>query len=1010
MQSAAECPSDEVLAARSERELESGVRDHVDLHLDSCTPCRLTIAALATAAQGDQATASDEGARARPAAPGDRVGRFVLLERVGQGNMGDVWSAYDTDLDRQIAVKLLRVSAGHLEHELMLRLRREAQAMARLSQPNVIAIHELGSDAGRLFCAMELVDGPTLREWCATSRDWRDTLRVLIDAGRGLAAAHEVGLIHRDFKPENVLIARDGRARVGDFGLAQLAIPTLGDGAWRTRSGDPLGMSDLSIETTKTIAAGSVTRTGSLVGTPAYMSPEQIEAGEIDHRSDQFAFCVTAYEALVGARPFAGRTLRELLESIRARDLGAAVRQGIPRRVRAIVSRGLHFDKRQRYPTMESLLSELERARAARPARWIALAAGTSVVIAASALVTTAQIRDSRGGAQQCLDAEAAFEQVWNPRRQQDIQSQFSSLGLPFAEDSWSAVSRTMAAFGERWTAVRTEACKATRVSGVQSDLVLTVRMQCLERSLAEARALTDALATADAETVSNAPAAVERLSVTECSNVPALLAPVPPPRGAAATEVAAIVSEVDRVRALASAGRCRDALPVATALVERARACDHAPTLALTLNQLGECQLKSAAFSDAEATLREAFAKAKLGNAESLAASIAVALAFATGERQYRFETGLEWAFHASIALQRSGNDPDVEAQLASAVGHIRYGQGDYAAAREHYQKAVDASLRLTGAESVGAAKALFNLGRAVRAGGDVSASLTLSRRAVEVLRARLGPRHPAVSFALNGYGVSLNSAGDFAEGLRALDEARSIAVPALGDRHEDVGRIEINRSEALSALGRYDEALATLENVIAVFDHDGADGTLVYLAVRGIGDVYGGRGDHARALAFYRRYLAKCEAMFGAAHDETATALESVAGALLELDRLADAKKAYQRVLSIRDASNAPDSFQRAYALAGLGEIEMRYRHPSNAVPLLRHAVALYESHAGDPAALAEVRFALARAIWDSGGRRAESLALARESRAVLATLGPASKQALSELLAWQRARKSG
>jgi serine/threonine protein kinase len=275
-------------------------------HLDRCALCRRLVSEAAAVESDPADDAGDGEVRA-----GERIDRFVLTRRLGHGAMGEVWAARDQELEREVALKLLRLRGEVLGTEASARLRREAQAMARLNHPNVVAIYELGADRGRVFCAMELVDGTTLRRWLAAPRSWREVVRVAAAAGRGIAAAHAVGLVHRDIKPENVLIAADGSALISDFGLAKLA--DLGLDAYERVRGDT--------------AAGEMTATGAMVGTPVYMAPEQLAGAPADARSDQFAYCVTVYEALFGHRPFAGDSVAALAE---------AIARGVPRRRGAV--------------------------------------------------------------------------------------------------------------------------------------------------------------------------------------------------------------------------------------------------------------------------------------------------------------------------------------------------------------------------------------------------------------------------------------------------------------------------------------------------------------------------------------------------------------------------------------------------------------------------------------------------------------------------------------------------
>ncbi len=285
---------------------------------------------------------------------GTELGRYVLLDRIGIGGMGEVYAAHDSELDRKVALKLLRAEPDEDDPEhLRLRLLREAQAMARLSHPNVVAIYDVGTFKDHVFIAMEYVAGRTLRRWLAESpRPWREIVNHFIEAGRGLAAAHAAQVLHRDFKPENVLVGTDGRLRVLDFGLA------------RANERDPetteIELASLTVSKAKRLAL-DVSRTGAMVGTPAYMAPEQLLGQAIDARADQFSFAVSLYEALYGERPFAGENLGILMgEVISGKVKRPRSRKRIPSDLRKAVLRGLRPKPDERYPSMDSMISELQ--------------------------------------------------------------------------------------------------------------------------------------------------------------------------------------------------------------------------------------------------------------------------------------------------------------------------------------------------------------------------------------------------------------------------------------------------------------------------------------------------------------------------------------------------------------------------------------------------------------------------------------------------------------------------
>jgi serine/threonine protein kinase len=321
-------------------------------HLGVCASCRT----LAPRRVLDDPTLPHEVET--PLLPrGLSVGRYVVLERIGEGGMGVVYAAHDPELDRKVALKVLRVDPSRDVAAVGARMQREAQALARLSHPNVISVHDVGTSPHGVFLAMELVDGETLGQWLRQKRDWRAQLDVFLRAGQGLAAAHHAGLVHRDFKPDNVLVGKDGRVHVTDFGLARMA-------------GSAVLPDDRAADSPLRL---SLTHTGVLLGTPAYMAPEQMSGDPIDARADVFSFCVALYEALYQQRPFAGSTLDELRRSIALNHVREPAPGAVPEGVRRALLRGLRAAPSERYAAIDELLLTLEvavRPIPPRPRRW----------------------------------------------------------------------------------------------------------------------------------------------------------------------------------------------------------------------------------------------------------------------------------------------------------------------------------------------------------------------------------------------------------------------------------------------------------------------------------------------------------------------------------------------------------------------------------------------------------------------------------------------------------------
>jgi serine/threonine protein kinase len=368
----------------------------VEGHLASCRDCRALVAALAGADEHDSNAATrrhekvseDSQVGKRPVLSiGDRVGRYLVLATLGAGGMGVVFTAYDPQLDRKVALKLLRANLGANTKEARTRLKREAQAIAQLNHPNVVGVYDVGTTPdGDVYIAMEFVEGDTLTTWLKKwPRTWREILDVFHQAGRGLMAAHSVGLLHRDFKPDNVLVGADGRVRVTDFGLARSLF---------------LDDSARGPTTVKPAAEGSplqvdLTATGTVLGTPRYMPPEQLTGPTIDARADQFSFCVALYEALYAAHPLEGGTSVSMLE----KGLPAnppPEKSLVPAPIARAVMRGLDKERHKRYPTMAALIHDLAPPQQRSSVKFVALAAiGALAVTAATAAVISLKKPDA---------------------------------------------------------------------------------------------------------------------------------------------------------------------------------------------------------------------------------------------------------------------------------------------------------------------------------------------------------------------------------------------------------------------------------------------------------------------------------------------------------------------------------------------------------------------------------------------------------------------------------------
>jgi predicted Ser/Thr protein kinase len=415
------------------------------------------LARTATAPLGSSVPAPTRGADDL----GGALGRYRLERELGSGGMGVVHAAFDPDLERRIALKVLRVAAPSTDAKD--RLLREARAMARLSHPNVVTVHEVGTANGRDFVAMELIHGESLADWLrAEKRRPAAIIDAFVAAGRGLAAAHAAGIVHRDFKPHNVLRSREGRIVVTDFGLAREAEGALPVALDQTL---PPDAASTRASITQSSLAG-ITVTGALLGTPAYMAPEQWSGGAVTPATDQFAYCVALWEALTGERPYRGPTLDDLRAQV-AQGPAALDASRMPRRVRGILCRGLDPDPARRWPNMDALLSQLVRADR-RP--FVALVIFGGALVAGSVAILA--MRSGGAPPVTCPPPARDVATVWSP-----------AIAAALRAKASEAHAAVLDAAYRDWQAARTQACSAP-------PQVQQAQLQCLDGVLGRFDAL----------------------------------------------------------------------------------------------------------------------------------------------------------------------------------------------------------------------------------------------------------------------------------------------------------------------------------------------------------------------------------------------------------------------------------------------------------------------------------------------------------------------------------------
>ncbi len=953
-------------------------------------------------------------------AAGARLGRYQLTARLGAGAMGQVWAADDPELGRKVAIKVLKDGLATWSE----RLRREARAMAQLDHPGVVAVYDVGEDEDRVYIAMELIAGSSLREWVATPRPWRAIVEAFVAAGRGLAAAHAAGLIHRDFKPDNVLIAADGRVAVGDFGIARLSDGTGADGADRGGAALPAradeavtvpsgGACDSHAGDDRIRLIATLTAAGDLIGTPAYMAPEQHLGRAAGPSSDQFAFCVSLWEALFGRRPFLADTTDGLEPAV---AVGLAIIDGrltappagvrVPGWLRRAIVRGLDGDPVRRHLSISALVATLEHGLARRR-RVILGAAGTT------ALATVAAIAVSLTGhspaASACTGAHRRLGGVWDPATRVAVRAAFTATARPYAAATADRVERILDEYAAGWTSAHIETCKAT-VRREQSESLLDLRMMCLDRRLAALGALTRLYAAApDPAVLDRAVSAATWLpGNAECADVAALTAYPLPADPAARAEITAVRGHLDEIEVMAKAGKPRDALAAATEVQARARATGHAAMIAEALLVLAQQQREQGEPAVAEASLRAAYLAAAEARDDRRAARAALDLYLLVGEKQRRFADARQLRPIAEAAVARAGGDDELRGILLYAVGGVLAYEGDLAGARAAREQALALRERLNGPSSFPVAITLNGLATILQEQGDYDGARAHLDRAVAILEQVLGPAHPYVGYAASNLGNLALLQGRLDEAQRRYEQAVATIEPALGARSiqvaallQNLGLVEVKRGDLSGARAHLERALAVREELLGR-DHPDVAQTLVNL-----GALASEEARHDEAVGHLERALAIREQRLDPDHFEVASAQQMLGEALLARGQPAEAAVRLERALAIHERALPPGHEKIGRTLTVLAETRLALGHRAAARALVERGNQILSGPGVAPAEHAQALFLLARVLGPH--ERDRALTLARAARAAYAASEAAHVTPLAQVDAWLARRSA-
>jgi predicted Ser/Thr protein kinase len=873
-------------------------------------------------------------------AVGDCLGRYSVRGFIGAGGMGEVYEGYDPELERSVALKVLKVAFGGTSPEARARFQREAHAMARLNHPNVVAVYDVGTVGERVFVAMELVHGPTLAEWInAGSHSWREVVDVFLHAGRGLSAAHAAGIVHRDFKPHNVILG--DRVRVADFGLARAF------GEVET---------DAAPSSSSTLLDNTVTRTGQALGTPRYMAPEQRWGEAVTAQADQYAFGAALWEGLCGSRPFAGTSVAALAEEKRALKLAAPARRP-PRWALAVARRALCPAPADRFPSMNAVIAALERGLRRR--LWgITAATAIALVLGVGAIAFVAGARRAAERVAPCGGAEAKLAATFGTDARTAAFARIAGINA-YGRTLPSTLGPALADHAARWSAGYRDACLAHR-SGAQSDALLDRRMACLERGRAALGAVADVVEHADADALPGVVQAVRALpDPAECADLDGLLSDLPPPPPSIADEVARLRGELEAARVEIAADRLVEGETQAAHVVARARILGYRPLAARALLTHGVGMMQGDEFDAGVAVLREAWTIALETGDDPVAVEAWARRAYCQGFGTHGQASALDGHEVVEALAQRPSVGRYARALLYREIGMVE----DYAdhadAARAALTRAVVESRGLTGSSAIEFLSARANL--ALLSPDHASADALFAQVIAEKTRL-LGAEHPSTLATRAARGrITLTALADaeayLAPTCEALELHARLAVTETQPCWGDVGFL---RAE----LGDRRGAIAALERASRIGGPAGPDGPNPevegYLALW--------RGDAAGAAAYFVDQLAAEKQELGWQRANRALLALGLGRARRALGDLPGARAALETaILGLEDALRAHPGLSRerrltraraelAYVLEAQGAAR------AEILPLAAQAAASLRRMSGVPAEIARLD-ALAR-----------------------------------------------
>ncbi len=965
------CLSDDSLARLVAGEVEGESRARIDRHLAGCAKCRAVIGAYGRRFT-ERASSPEAMWPSTEIDVGERIGRFEVRARLGAGGMGVVYRAHDPELDRDVALKLLRDNTN-TPAELEARHRREAQAMAKLSHPNVVTVYDVGVDQGRVFIASEYIQGVTLQQWLeARARSWPEIVDCFIEAGRGLWAAHQAGVVHRDFKPSNVMVGDEGRICVVDFGLAR-------SGSWALSETPTLeSSSDSDLEAT------ALTRTGAILGTPAYLAPECVEGQSVTQAADQFSFCVALYRAVHGVAPFGIGSLDDRQQRIRRARFSPGPRR-VANWLERALRRGMAFRPEDRHASLAVLLDQLQAGRR-RGRRTLVLGSWTLALAAALGIGYAVAKTPATTPIHAECEARDGLVGVWDGARRDRVDRIAQALESAYAREAWSLARAHLDAYAQDFEVSRARACAAPNSSRA------SVWLDCLARRRASLDVVV-ALLEEDPELLADAPKFVAELdSLAICETASA---------SDEASESASreLRANLERAELQLVAGHYEQARQLALTTATRAQAEVAESDIEARAHVVRGRALAELGKTDAAIQALDKAAQVALAHDHPRSVIEAwVALVEVEGVLAARPEQGERWAALAEAMLASRPPQPRLEARLATNLGGIYAAMNQLDRAVAQHEHALE-RLSEDPRQDVDRLGVLNSLAGDLARAGELDEAERGYRRVLELAERTLGSGHPHTGMVWNNLANVYGAQRRWADAQDAAERALAIEKAALGPTHPRV-------AASLGALGAIltfreqpERAIEVLEQAVSILEESRGPKhpELISYSVH-LAQAYQEVDRFEDALSMLERAEVIARENHGTTHPAYADVLFYRGRQLGEMGRSEEALVDLRRAFELREDLLGPDHHQTLSTRILLGQAERDLGHRAEARAWLEPLV----PEQGELSVLqAHAAFALAQSL--SASERSRALSLARRARQTLVSQGarPAVVAQIDEFL---------